>query len=92
MKQNITSELQRIIHNNKMKRRNQLIIRWLWVFVGVSLITMCILLHSIRGVNIVAFYTLCVPFVLIKAYGAQLLISDIGVITDYDIALRQQNN
>lgn len=90
MKQNITSELQRIIHNNKMKKRNRRIIRCLWAFVIIMLTITSILVHSIERANTTAYWTLVVPMLLIKAYGAQLLISDIGVITEYDIKLRQQ--
>jgi len=90
MKQTISSELQLIIHNNKMKKRNRRIIRCLWAFVIVMLTIASILVHSIERANTTAYWTLVVPMLLIKAYGAQLLISDIGVITEYDIKLRQQ--
>lgn len=90
MKQAISSELQLIIHNNKMKKRNRRIIRCLWAFVIVMLTIASILVHSIERANTTAYWTLVVPMLLIKAYGAQLLISDIGVITEYDIKLRQQ--
>ena len=90
MKQTISSELQLIIHNNKMKKRNRRIIGCLWAFVIVMLTIASILVHSIERANTTAYWTLVVPMLLIKAYGAQLLISDIGVITEYDIKLRQQ--
>ena len=90
MKQTISSELQLIIHNNKVKKRNRRIIRCLWAFVIVMLTIASILVHSIERANTTAYWTLVVPMLLIKAYGAQLLISDIGVITEYDIKLRQQ--
>ena len=90
MKQTISSELQLIIHNNKMKKRNRRIIRCLWAFVIVMLTIASILVHSIERANTTAYWTLVVPMLLIKAYGAQLLVSDIGVITEYDIKLRQQ--
>lgn len=90
MKQTISSELQLIIHNNKMKKRNRRIIRCLWAFVIIMLTIASILVHSIERANTTAYWTLVVPMLLIKAYGAQLLISDIGVITEYDIKLRQQ--
>ena len=90
MKQTISSELQLIIHNNKMKKRNRRIIRCLWAFVIVMLTIASILVHSIERANTTAYWILVVQMLLIKAYGAQLLISDIGVITEYDIKLRQQ--
>lgn len=89
MKQSISSELQLIIHNNKMRKRNCLVIRCLWAFVIIVLIITSILVHSIKGANTIAYWTMLVPLILLKAYGAQLLISDIGVITEYDIKLHQ---
>lgn len=92
MKQTISGELQLIIHNERMKKRNRRIIRCLWAFVIIVLTITSILVHSIERANTTAYWTMVVPMVLLKAYGAQLLISDIGVITDYDIELLKQRN
>jgi len=90
MKQTISSELQLIIHNNKMKKRNRRIIRCLWAFVIICITVCGILIHSIEGADEIVYWTMVVPFILLLTYSKQLIISDIGVITEYDIKLRQQ--